>query len=164
MQIFLSVILTLAAVIIIFLIASFLIFKSTFGKVKGIKKIEEDFYKNLEKNSNKKYAQKIKSGKEKILSLDYEEIGIMSYDEFPLSGKLYLADGAGDKTVLLCHGYKSCGEFDFSQLFFEYFDVLQLLVFLDSNVLFVILATRTGMERYTMKEHIISFTSHISAQ
>ena len=120
MQIFLSVILTLAAVIIIFLIASFLIFKSTFGKVKGIKKIEEDFYKNLEKNSNKKYAQKITSGKEKILSLDYEEIGIMSYDEFPLSGKLYLADGAGDKTVLLCHGYKSCGEFDFSQLFFEY--------------------------------------------
>ena len=48
MQIFLSVILTLAAVIIIFLIASFLIFKSTFGKVKGIKKIEEDFYKNLD--------------------------------------------------------------------------------------------------------------------
>ena len=120
MQIFLSVILTLAVVMIVFLIASFLMFKSTFGKVKGIKKIEEGFYKNLEKNSNKKYAQKIKSGKEKILSLDYEEIGIMSYDEFPLSGKLYLADGAGDKTVLLCHGYKSCGEFDFSQLFFEY--------------------------------------------
>lgn len=120
MQIFLSVILTLAAVIIIFLIASFLIFKSAFGKVKSIKKIEENFYKNLEKNSNKKYAQKIKSGKEKILGLDYEEIGIMSYDELALTGKLYVADGAGDKTVLLCHGYKSCGEFDFSQVFFEY--------------------------------------------
>lgn len=120
MQIFLSVILTLAAVIIILIIASFLIFKSTFGKVKSIKKIEENFYKNLEKNSNKKYAQKIKSSKEKILNLDYEEIEIMSYDELSLSGKLYPADGAVDKTVLLCHGYKSCGEFDFSQVFFEY--------------------------------------------
>lgn len=120
MQIFLSVILTLAAVIVIFIIADFVIFKTTFGRVKSIKKNEENFYNNLSKNSNKKYAQKIKSGKDKIIKLDYEEVEIMSYDEFSLSGKLYLSDGAGDKTVLLCHGYKSCGEFDFSQVFFEY--------------------------------------------
>ncbi|MGN1479578.1 MAG: alpha/beta hydrolase, partial [Acutalibacteraceae bacterium] len=120
MQIFLSVILTLAAVIVIFIIADFVIFKTTFGRVKSIKKIEEKFYNNLSENSNKKYAQKIKSGKDKIIKLDYEEVEIMSYDEFSLSGKLYLSDGAGDKTVLLCHGYKSCGEFDFSQVFFEY--------------------------------------------
>lgn len=120
MQIFLSIVLTLAAVAIVLIIADFVIFKTVFGRVKSLEKTEEKFYKNLEKNSNKKYAQKIKSGKEKILKLEFEKVEIMSYDEFPLSGKLYLSDGAGDKTVLLCHGYKSCGEFDFSQLFFEY--------------------------------------------
>lgn len=120
MQIFLSVVLTLAAVIIILIIADFVIFKTVFGRVKNLEKIEEKFYKNLSENSNKKYAQKIKSGKNKIFKLQYEEVEIMSYDEFPLSGKLYLADGEGDKTVLLCHGYKSFGEFDFSQVFFEY--------------------------------------------
>lgn len=63
-----------------------------------------------------KYYKPIADGANYIMSQKYEEHYIKSYDGLTLYGR-YLKNGDSKKTVMLFHGYRSCGEKDFSGSF-----------------------------------------------
>ncbi|MBO4433298.1 MAG: alpha/beta hydrolase [Clostridia bacterium] len=63
-----------------------------------------------------KHYKAIAEGANYIMSQQYEEHYIKSYDGLTLYGR-YLKNGDSKKTVMLFHGYRSCGEKDFSGSF-----------------------------------------------
>lgn len=121
MDIFIAVLITLWLLAAIFLYIAFVIFSKTFSRAKDIAKIENKFYKRLEKSGKSGYVNRIEKSKKSIYELEHEPVEIFSTDELTLRGKLFLAKGENaQKTVLLCHGLKSYGEFDFGTAFSVY--------------------------------------------
>lgn len=108
----------LCAIFVLFLLAVVVFFFYTF--VRKEKESRVIFKEGDEEYFGKHYKQ-IFDGANYIMSQNYEEHRIKSFDGLTLYGR-YLKNGDSKKTLLLFHGYRSCGEKDFSGSFKFYVD------------------------------------------
>ena len=85
-------------------------------------------FKKGDKDYFGEFYDRIYEGAQYIMSREFTEHYIDSFDGLKLYGR-YLKNGESKKTVLLFHGYRSCGEKDFSGSFKYYvescFDILR---------------------------------------
>ena len=108
-----AVILVLAALVILFLAAVIVFFFYTFVRKEKESRL---VFKDGDKNYFGKFYDAISEGAGFIMSQQYEEHCVKSYDGLKLYGR-YLKNGDSNKTVMLFHGYRSRGEKDFSGCF-----------------------------------------------
>lgn len=121
MNYFISALIVIWLFAALFLLFSLLVFNKNFRQSK---KFEDLFFQKLKNSGNEEFEPEIKSGRDFILSLPFEEVRIWSADEFSLYGKLYTPDsGEGQKSVLLLHSFGKSGELDFAQCFAFYRDM-----------------------------------------
>ena len=106
------------AVVFLFLLATVVFFFFTF-----VRKEEESriIFKKGDKEYFGEYYPLITAGADYITSRAFSEHTIESFDGLNLYGR-YLKNGDSKKTVMLFHGYRSCGEKDFSGSFKYYVD------------------------------------------
>lgn len=105
------------------ILADFLYFKKTFFRDKNSEITEENFYKNLKNHKCNSIEEKIKNNKNIFENAEHKTVNVLSIDDFRLSGKLYLNDDTeSQKSVILCHGFKSSGEVDFCTAFKKYME------------------------------------------
>lgn len=108
----------LISIVVLFLLAVTVFFFYTFVRKQKESRI---IFKKDDEGYFGKYFSDIRKGAEFIMSQTYEEHRIKSYDGLTLYGR-YLKNGDSKKTVMLFHGYRSCGEKDFSGSFKYYVD------------------------------------------
>lgn len=108
----------LCAVIVLFLLMAVVFFIYTFVRKEKESRI---IYKKGDKEYFGEYYDAVADGVNYIASLKFEEHWIKSFDGLSLYGR-YLKNGDSKKTVLLFHGYRSCGDKDFSGSFKYYVD------------------------------------------
>ena len=104
------------SIVILFLLAVFVFFFYTFVRKKKESRV---IFKNGDEGYFGEFYKYIREGADYIMSQKYEEHSIKSYDGLTLYAK-YLKNGDSKKTVMLFHGYRSCGEKDFSGSFKYY--------------------------------------------
>lgn len=121
MTVFLSILITVAIIFLIFLIICFGAFKKTFSREKSQKKTETDFYKKLSRRKCTELSKKIKSDSEIFEKTDGKDVAILGMEDVHLAGRLYLCESGENKySVILCHGAKSSGKLDFGAAFKMY--------------------------------------------
>ena len=108
----------LCAVLFLFVLTTVVFFSFTFVRKQ---KDSQTVFKKGDEEYFGEYYQQISKGAEYILSREYEEHYIKSFDGLKLYGR-YLKNGDSKKTVILFHGYRSRGEKDFSGSFKYYVD------------------------------------------
>ena len=108
---------TAGALGLLFLIASFIIgtkvFTSTFLRPKTNKETAPS-YINLKSGTSRDICRRVIRARAWLRTLPKEEVTLCSRDNINLTARLYLNPAYEGKTAVLVHGYKSCGEYDFS--------------------------------------------------
>ena len=133
MDIFFSILISLAILFVLFVLFSFVYFRKNFAREKNIEKAEKNFYRYLENCKCRTVAENIRKAKENFENIKYENVSVMSIDECPLAGKLYLNKSSSGKAVILCHGFKSRGETDFGIAFKMYRDMNYNILLIDQR-------------------------------
>ena len=108
----------LGAFLVLFIIAVVVFFFYTFVRKEKESRV---IFKEGDENYFGKHYKDIFDGANYIAAQKYEEHRIKSFDDLTLYGR-YLKNGDSKKTVLLFHGYRSCGDKDFSGSFKFYVD------------------------------------------
>lgn len=108
----------LCAVVVLFLLAVIVFFFYTFVRKEKESRV---IFKDGDEGYFGEFYKSIFDGANYIMSQKYEEHRIKSYDGLTLYGR-YLKNGDSNKTIMLFHGYRSCGEKDFSGSFKFYVD------------------------------------------
>lgn len=120
--------------IVIFLLllsADFIYFKKTFFRDKNSEITEKNFYKNLRNHKCKSIEEKVKNNINNFDSAEHKSVSVLAIDDYHLSGELYLSNNTkSQKSVILCHGFKSSGKLDFGAAFNKYSE-------LDYNILII---------------------------
>lgn len=101
------------ALVVLFVLTVIVFFYYTFVRKEKESRV---IFKEGDENYFGEFYTRIKDGAGYIMSRKYEEHRIKSFDGLTLYGK-YLKNGESKKTLLLFHGYRSCGEKDFSGSF-----------------------------------------------
>ncbi|MBO4693405.1 MAG: alpha/beta hydrolase [Clostridia bacterium] len=113
-----SLLIVLVSLVVLFLLVVVVFFFYTFVR-KG--KESRVVFKDGDEAYFGEYYKYIRDGADYIMSRRFEEHRIKSFDGLTLYGR-YLKNGDSNKTIMLFHGYRSCGEKDFSGSFKYYFD------------------------------------------
>ena len=108
----------LCALIVLFLTAATVFFFYTFVRKEKESRV---IFKDGDEAYFGEYYKPIADGADFIMSQKYEEHRIKSFDGLTLYGR-YLKNGNSNKTIMLFHGYRSCGEKDFSGSFKFYIE------------------------------------------
>ncbi len=108
----------ICSVIVLFLLAVIVFFFYTFVRKEKESRV---IFKDGDEGYFGEFYKYIKDGADYIMSQKYDEHRIKSYDGLTLYGR-YLKNGDSKKTIMLFHGYRSCGEKDFSGSFKFYVD------------------------------------------
>lgn len=104
------------AVILLFLAVTAVFFVFTFVRREAESRV---VFKKGDKEYFGEYYPLIAEGADYIMTREFTEHYIESFDGLKLYGR-YLKNGESKKTVMLFHGYRSCGEKDFSGSFRHY--------------------------------------------
>ena len=108
----------LCSAVILFILTVIVFFFYTFVRKEKESRV---IFKDGDKEYFGKHYKQIREGANYRLSQSYVEHRIKSYDGLTLYGR-YLKNGESKKTIMLFHGYRSCGEKDFSGSFKFYID------------------------------------------
>lgn len=108
----------LGALAILFLITVIVFFFYTFVRKEKESRV---IFKEGDESYFGEFYKPISDGAAFIMSQEYEEHRIKSFDGLTLYGR-YLKNGDSKRTIMLFHGYRSCGEKDFSGSFKFYID------------------------------------------
>ncbi len=108
----------LCAILILFITAVVVFFFYTFVRKEDESRV---IFKKGDEGYFGEFYKSIFEGANYIMSQKYEEHRIKSFDGLTLYGR-YLKNGDSKKTIILFHGYRSCGEKDFSGSFKFYVD------------------------------------------
>lgn len=134
MVVFISVLVTVLILFLVFILFCFFGFKKIFSREKNREKTERNFYKKLEKHKGETLIKNIKNNSSAFEDAEYKEVAILSIDNYHLCGRLYMAkNGKGEKSVILCHGYKTSGPIDFCNAFQMYRDMNFNILLIDER-------------------------------
>ncbi len=134
MTVFLSVLISLAIMFLIYILISFFCFKKIFSREKNSEKSEENFYKFLHRHGYRNLEEKIKNNKKNFENIDYKEVDVLSIDNYRLCGRLYLNGSTfTGRSVILCHGLKRSGETDFGTAFKMYREMNYNILVIDQR-------------------------------
>lgn len=103
----------LGAVLVLFFVAVIVFFFYTFVRKENESRV---IFKNGDEAYFGEFYNAVFKGASYIMSRTYEEHRVKSFDGLTLYGR-YLKNGDSKKTIMLFHGYRSCGEKDFSGAF-----------------------------------------------
>ncbi len=118
------------AVVAVLAVAAFLIV-NYFFRISFVRRdstdLDPNFFHTLEKKGMVEEVRIIREGRAYVKTLPYEDVYVRSHDGLRLHAK-YFKNGDGKKVLILVHGYRSCGDHDFSCAFEPYlargFDIL----------------------------------------
>ncbi len=116
----LTIVITASAILIgLFVMLTFLLFVAAFVKVPMSRDITKDG--ELDKPKFARYKERMLNGIKSINERESESVCVKSYDGLKLCGRLY-KNPAERGVLLLCHGYRSISENDYTCMFDDMYD------------------------------------------